>query len=130
MRSGSSWSYAWCSPAFSGGAKHRFILELGPLPGGLKKKRPAAHVSPSHEISREEQPLAQRLQQDVHVLAGGDAAEEHNLDPFQITQQGDVTLQRPAVTRVVDLDVHLSEPFELRNRDARVGGKQSAVCGD
>jgi hypothetical protein len=47
----------------------------------------------------------------VHILSGGDAAEQHDagVRPHPQGQPGDVAFERLAIARVAGLDIHLGE---------------------
>ena len=58
---------------------HGNVVELLVVAGTAQEEPAPAHVAAPHERRREEQPRAEHLGQHVHVFAGGDAAQEHDL---------------------------------------------------
>src|SRR5512143_314661 len=66
-------------PPVENGPLHRDVGELFPVLGPAEKQPAPAHVPPAHEIPREQETRAERLEQDFEILAGGDAAEENDL---------------------------------------------------
>src|SRR6185436_12765621 len=65
------------SPAVPG-SREGHILELLPLPRRAQQDGAALHVAGTGEDPGEEETLPEHRLQEVHVLAGGDTAQEHH----------------------------------------------------
>src|SRR5215203_4217478 len=55
------------------------VLQLRVLAHGPQQHAAALHVAGARELAREEQPVAEDGEEQVDVLAGGDAPQEHDL---------------------------------------------------
>jgi hypothetical protein len=92
----------------------------------------AAHVAATDELRRKAQPLAEHVEQQVHVLAGGDAAQQH--DARFIRQRRPPGCGCPAAaargSAGREVDGHGAERGEVVARDGLVGRQQAAVRRD
>src|SRR4029450_8039949 len=80
---------------------------------------PAAHVAAPDEVDGKPQTLAQHGQERIDVLAGGDAAEQHDLAGGSKTpgELSYVAVERPETPGIVALDVDGREALKPRQID-------------
>src|SRR5215831_15346581 len=64
--------------AASNGSRHRDVLELPSLTSAAKQQSASTHVAPANELAREQESLAEHVEQGVDVLPRRDATEEHD----------------------------------------------------
>jgi hypothetical protein len=103
------------------------IRELGAGARAAEQQPPAAHVAAADEVGGKSQTLAQHGQERIDVLAGGDAAEQDDLargsePPGELSY---VAVERPAIARIVALDVDGREALQPRQIDGLVGRPQT-----
>src|SRR6266540_78027 len=103
------------------------VGELHARPCAPEQQTATAHVPATHEVEGEFQPLAQRGQQRIDVLAGRDAAEQDHLAVRSDSggQLAGVAVERLAVAWVVALDVDAREAPQTLEVHRLVGGPQA-----
>src|SRR5205085_375245 len=118
--------------AVADGAAERLVLELLAGLHAAQVQAAAAHVAPADERRREQPPVAENLEKDVGVLAGGDAAEK---DRF--TARAEVpsereggALERLAVAVFGNVDGNAGDVAKIRHTDAVAGVHQAAARDD
>src|SRR5687768_14845991 len=110
----------------------RDVVELGPLAGAAQEQPAAAHVAAPDEIGGKEEPLAERVEEDVDVLPGGDAPEEDDVRGLRrrVGECDDIAPEGHEVALITAGDVDVREAYEVIAPDHRLGGNESAVGGD
>jgi hypothetical protein len=82
-------------------------------------------------LGGKEKSLAYLFQQDVHILAGGYAAEEHNLEIRSRAELRDIAREWRAIRWMIHLDVHCPEVLEILGANGGISGQQPPVgCDD
>ena len=109
------------------GAGDRGVGELAALARAAKQKAPAAHVAASHEIGREEQTGSEHVDEQIDVLARGDASEQNDLGSAARppAEAARVAFERFPVERVFRMDVDFGEGPQILESDGRVDGDES-----
>src|SRR5262249_2761355 len=112
-------------------AADRTVRELGSRTRRAKEQPAPAHVPAAHEVDRKEQPVLEDVEQQVHVLVAGDAAQEHDLDTREPRREGArVPLQGPTIAAVVEVDPDLCPGIEVARPDAPLRLDQARAWGD
>src|SRR3954466_6534595 len=117
-------------PAMPHRAGDRLIGQLLPGIGRSQQQATPTHVSPSHKVAGKAEALSQEVEQHVHVLTTGDAAQQNDVDIRELLEVREITLERKTVGGVIRGDVHRTERAEVAGSDRGIGRNQSAVGGD
>src|SRR4051812_19438176 len=119
----------WWALSFSHRAGDRDVIQLGPVDSATEKQSATAHVAAPDEIGGETKALTEMFQKYVDVFRGGDAAEKDDLGICRqfFRQTLNVPLERPAITRIVLLNVDFSELAEIGETDWGAG-RDKAAC--
>jgi hypothetical protein len=108
------------------------VGELALVLHASQQEATTAHVAAPHERLREEEPVAQHLEQDLQVLPRGNAAEEHDLvgGAELLGQRLDTRHQRLAVAGLRGVDRHAGEVVQVVRPDHRVRRQKAPAGGD
>ena len=105
------------------GPSHRHVCQLLVCRGTPQHQTSAAHIAASDKLLREQQPVLENRLQDVDVLRGGDAAEQHDraIGTDVAGKRLRASLERPAVSRIVRGHVNIREPAQSGKRHQGIG---------
>ena len=111
---------------------YRHIAQLVALAGAPEEQPATAHVSAANEVAREHEPRPERVEQRVHVLPGGDAAEQYRV---ALGREGGGQVRGVApewsdVAFVAGGDVDLAELLEIISSEPSLRGNEPTVRGD
>lgn len=129
---GSHFGDAWGAFAFEDGAADGDVGEFAIFAGGAEKKAAAAHVAATDEIGRENEAVAEGVEEDVAVFRGGDGAEQDGnaVGGELLGEGGGVAAERFGVARIVLADVDFAKGAEGGGRDVRERVEKSGIGGD
>ena len=118
--------------AVARGPGHRDVLQLSSGVHASEQQPSTAHVAAAHEVRGEEQPLPEPRAKDVHVLRGGDAAQQDELAlwPGPAGQTLGVAEERFRVSSARARDVHRREALQALDPDRSMCRPQTVRGGD
>ena len=104
------------------------VSQLQAGPRAPQKQPTAAHVAPPREIRRNQQPVAEDLEQRLDILHGRQAPQQHKLTirSCEPAENPRVPLERRPVQRIIRVDRHGSDLPELLDGDRQLGRNQPA----
>ena len=113
----------WRPDTVADGPSHRHVCQLLACRGAPQHQTSAAHIAASDKLLREQQPVLENRLQDVDVLRGGDAAEQHDraIGTDVAGKRLRASLERPAVSRIVRGHVNIREPAQSGKRHQGIG---------
>jgi len=126
----SSWLQLGRTFSFSHGARHRDVGQFVAIDCATQQQSATAHVPAPDEIRRKAKPVPQMREKNVDVFSGRDASKQ---DDFAICRQFlrelfQITLERSAITRIVFIDIHLTEVAQILDPD-RCRRRDPAMLG-
>src|SRR5215212_3606318 len=117
----------WRALSMQNGSGDRDIAQLLAISCASQQQPATAHISPSHEVVRESQLLAEVGEQNFDVFVAGHAAQENYLRFRRqlFGQSAHVALERFSISRVGKFHVHFGEFPQIIEADPGGGIHQS-----
>lgn len=113
-------------------AGDRRVFELDPGRDAPEHEPAPAHVATADEGRRKHQLFAKDRLQDLHIFAGGNTSEQHDLAvmSYGIEECPGPSFERLPIGRVLQFDGPGGKASEGLNRDGCIGGPQSCIRRD